>query len=123
MGRHERRRQERQLEKQARKEGKVFEKPQMIPEYELVDYVKKHLKPTINETMLTTFEVIIRIMALALNSQEGWGKVRIQRLIDRIMLQFDCICAGTLTGTDIVEFCKEKNINVDIQYDRSNKAV
>jgi hypothetical protein len=116
MNRHERRRQEREQEKQARKCIAPMQKPVMIPEHEVKDFVKKHLKPTIDQTMLITFEVVMRILALSINSQEGWGKKRIQKLIDRIMLQFDCITAGTLTGADIAEFCREKDINVEVSY-------
>jgi hypothetical protein len=96
-------------------------KPKLIPETELIQYVKKHQKSTIDETILSTFEVVMRIMALAINSEEGWGTKRTQRLIDRIMQQFECITSGTLSGEDIIEFCNEKKINVDVNYDKHKK--
>ena len=71
-----------------------------------------------NKAMQETFEVTMRILALAINSDAGWGKKRTQRLIDRIMLQFDCILAGTLSGEDVVQYCKDKKINVEVNYEK-----
>lgn len=118
MSRQERRRQEREQEKQARKENRPLEKPRMIPENELVNHVKKYLKPTIDDTIISTFEIIMRLMAISINAEEGWGTKRTQRLIDRIMLQFDCIISGTLSGKEVIQYCNEKNINVEFKYSK-----
>ena len=113
MNRQERRR-------QARMENKPVPKPTLIPETELVEYVKMHLKPAIDQSILSTFEIVMRIMAIAINAEEGWGTKRTQRLIDRIMLQFECITSGTLSASDLIQFCNEKNLNVEFNYDKQN---
>ena len=76
---------------------------------------EKSVQAISNNAMMETFEVTMRLLALAINSEAGWGKKRTQRLIDRIMLQFDCILAGTLSGDDVVQFCKDKKINVEVK--------
>jgi len=54
------------------------------------------------------------LYAITLNTLHGFGTERINKLIDRVMNQFDCMKDGHLEGADIKQWCKDN----DIQYER-----
>lgn len=91
--------------KQRRKLG-ITEKPATV--MMKVDEVKA-LK--INAMKITT-DVILGSMAIALNDEYSFGTARINKLIDRISRQLECISQGHVTLQDILQWCEDKDINI-----------
>ena len=48
--------------------------------------------------------------ALVLNSEHGFGKKRINRIIEKVKQQFLCIRGKYVSANDVSEWCKEKGI-------------
>jgi hypothetical protein len=75
--------------------------------------INKHVDKITFTVTKDTIQVLLHAMALALNNEFDFGSTRIQRVIDRTKLQFECIHAGTITADDLMAFCKEKGIKIE----------
>lgn len=80
----------------------------------IVDATIEARKFDIEQKMMkSSFITMNTFYALVLNSEFGFGTERINRVIERVKLQIDCLRDEKITGLtpkDIQEWCDEKKI-------------
>ena len=72
--------------------------------------IRKETEKTIQETQKKTIKSMILVFVMALNNELGFGSVRINRVIERASLQFQCLESGELSQDDLENWCKENDI-------------
>lgn len=111
MGRQERRRQQKE---QAKDEARYY-----FTESELTAELKRRAAREIEEEgrkiRKWTTEHLIGVFVQALYLETGWGKKRIQRVVDRARDQFLCIKADTVTIQDIKQDVESREVNIDVE--------
>ena len=71
---------------------------------------QKMLDQRSHEDIKGTIETMCAIMAISLNSEFGFGTARINKLVERMRLQFQCIENDTIKISDIIHWCNENKI-------------
>jgi len=78
--------------------------------------VENDVQTMLDEAKLTSTkqacEVMTSVFAMALNNEYGFGTQRINKLIQRVRLQLECISGGLVTAADIRHWCFENKINL-----------
>ena len=64
-----------------------------------------------SELAFRTFQYILGLSAYSMDC-EGLDKIQIQSIINRILEQYECLTAGTLTMADIHSYLEEYGITV-----------
>ena len=99
----------RQERRRAEREGKKT--PHILTKITTDEYMKtleeRHYRAT-----KEAVQVMTAIMAISLNNEYGFSTKRIQRLIDRMRLQFERIAEKTLEPEDLMKWCEEHNIEL-----------
>jgi len=107
------RQEKRRIERQNEKKEKMFymtEKQHQIKAYELLQKYMEDLKL---ENIKSTLKLLFPIIALSLHDKFGFGEKRINKIIDKIKLQFDCINSNHLSFEDLKNECEKFNIKFD----------
>ena len=99
----------RQARRQAERAGQKT--PQVISRITTDEY-KKTLEEIQFKATREAVRVMTATMAMALNNEYGFGTKRVQRTIDRMRLQFECISSNTLSTEDLLDWCESKNIQL-----------
>lgn len=58
-------------------------------------------------------DVILNMSAatcLVLHDKQGWGRVRLQRFLEEVIKQFNCVTEGYVTTNEMIDMCKEFGI-------------
>ena len=74
------------------------------------------------ELAFRTFQYILGLSAYSMDC-EGLDKIQIQSIINRILGQYECLTAGTLTMSDIHTYLEEYGITVegDMMYSKKTE--
>ena len=72
--------------------------------------IRKETEKTIQETQKKTIKSMILVFVMALNNELDFGTKRINRVIERASLQFQCLESGELLESDLENWCEENNI-------------
>ena len=78
-----------------------------VRESELKEQLQNLKKASIKDSA----QITSALFALVLNSEYGFGKRRINRALERVSNQIECVLSGHLSGGDIVRWCKEKKLD------------
>ena len=73
--------------------------------------VREQLQSTKKNAIREAAEITSALFALSLNNKHGFGEKRINELLLDVKNQIECVLSGHLSGTDVVAWCKEKNLN------------
>lgn len=89
----------------------------LIPKHEVKDLVHKEIRKDLDkvrqEAIKRAVHDLTAAFIIAINSEFGFGKKRIARLLSRVNLQFECILADTCTIEDIKQWCLEHGFNYE----------
>jgi hypothetical protein len=73
--------------------------------------IREQLQKVKKEAIREAAKITSALFSLSLNNKHGFGEKRINDLLEDVKNQMDCILSGHLSGTDVVNWCKEKNLN------------
>ena len=74
--------------------------------YEFIDQIKK-------ETTKQVVDIMMSVFTLSLHDVNGFGHVRIGRVLDKVKLQFACVESGHVRVSDIKAECKKFKVDID----------
>ena len=99
--------------RERRKNGiKAHPKTLVVTEQSYVRTIKDVRDETKKETIKQTLRLFIGVLALSLNNEFAFGQTRINRLVERMNRELECINAGTLSKDDVENWCRENNIKL-----------
>lgn len=81
-------------------------------EKQIVEYVQPIIDKAKNDAIYETILRLTCVIAQSLNDEYGFGRERINRLLERAMYKFDCINDGLVTLDEIQKWCEETGINI-----------
>ena len=73
--------------------------------------IKRQLQDVKKNAIREAAEITSALFALSLNNKHGFGEKRINEILLDVKKQLECILTGHLNGEDVVNWCKEKNLN------------
>lgn len=106
------------MNRRERRRNAIKERPRTVcvTEEKLQEVINKELEEIKNtvkaETVRQTVDLVMGVMVLAINNEFNFGHVRINRLIERINKQLECLNEGDLTREDIDKWCRENKIKL-----------
>ena len=100
----------RQLEREGKKAHPVI----MVKQEDVYAELEKKAKQISEIATKETVSVMTALFVYSLNIELGFGQKRIEQVLDRVKLQFECITAGTLSGDDIFDYLKSKKIRCEL---------
>lgn len=74
------------------------------------EFLKEKKKEIEAYAIEQTFMTVNALYSISLNSLHGFGKDRLNKLIDKVRNQFVCLQEGYLTAIDVRDWCQEKGI-------------
>jgi hypothetical protein len=98
----------RQAKRQAERLGQKIQGPRLHTANEIdraIEGIKRH-------TTYGAVKVMSAVMAISLNDEYGFGTNRIQKLLDKMKSQLECIEHNTVNINDIYTWCENKNIRL-----------
>ena len=84
-----------------------------ISQQQLKDMVSDEIEETKQKAISYTTSCLSAAFIIALHDQYGFGIKRLENVLDKVKLQFECIDAGTVTVEDLVAWCLDYGIKVD----------
>lgn len=76
------------------------------------DGVNDRLKEIRNETINKTIQAYTAAWVISLHDEFNFGHKRLQRVLNKVENQFECVTAETITIEDLVNWCKEYGIEI-----------
>lgn len=76
------------------------------------DGVNDRLEEIRNETISKTVQAYTAAWVISLHDEFNFGHKRLQRVLDKVQNQFECVTAETVTVEDLVNWCKEYGIEI-----------
>ena len=76
------------------------------------DEVKDRLEELRNEAISKTIRAYTAAWVISLHDEFNFGHKRLQRVLDKVQNQFECVTAETVTVEDLVDWCKEYGIEI-----------
>ena len=102
--------------KDKRKYGVADNDPSiMMKESELLEMRRKTREVVIFEVSRT----IIAVLCVALKDEHNFGERRINKMIDRIYSQLDCVLKNTVTRDEIFKWCRDNKLNFEGEHKKT----
>jgi hypothetical protein len=103
------------VNRKERRRNKINSKPVTIclTEEQLQCEIEKANSNSKSDTIKNTVHLVTAVIALALNSQFNFGRIRINKLIERANKDLECIIEGHITKEEIYNWCNVNNININ----------
>ena len=100
-----------------RRKQKELEKVKKPPTYNLSQaqlqaIIMEDLRKAQHDAMNYAVKGLTAAFVISLHDEFEFGPKRLQRLLDKANLQFECIDAGTVTVEDLIEWCKDYGVNI-----------
>ena len=76
------------------------------------NYTPEQIEQLLRNHNKRTILAIYATIAISLHDKNGWGKKRICRLIDESISQFDCITKKHVTVEELLQICKEFDVEI-----------
>lgn len=73
--------------------------------------IRQELEKLSSSTVREAAKMASALFALVLNSEYGFGKKRIDKVLERVNYQMECVLSGHLSGKDIYGWCEEKKLS------------
>lgn len=75
--------------------------------------IEDHITKAKQESVEITTRSLSAAFIISLADEFQFGPTRLQRLIDRVVDQYDCMLDGTVTTSDIEDWCKTKGYDYE----------
>lgn len=74
--------------------------------------VESRLEEIRNEAISKTVQAYTAAWVISLHDEFNFGHKRLQRILNKVENQFECVTAETVTVEDLVDWCKEYGIEI-----------
>jgi hypothetical protein len=98
----------RQAKRQAERLGQKIQAPRL----HTAEQIDKAIEGIKRNATYGAVKVMSAVMAISLNDEYGFGTTRIQKLLDRMKSQLECIERNTVDINDIYKWCDDKAIRL-----------
>lgn len=82
--------------------------------------VEERVKQVRDTTLSMAITSISSAFTISLHDEYGFGPQRLQNLISKVQLQFECIEAGTVTLEEMLQWCLEYGVDIK-EWGKSDK--
>lgn len=77
------------------------------------DKVEDRLEEIRSEAINKTVQAYTVAWVISLHDEFNFGNKRLQRVLDKVQNQFECVTAETVTVEDLANWCKEYGIEME----------
>lgn len=107
------RQEKRRIDRQNEKKEKMFYMTEKQHQLKAYEHLQKYIEDLKVENIKHTLKLLFPMIALSLHDEFGFGEKRVNKILDKIKLQFDCINSKHVTFEDLKNECEKFNIKFD----------